>query len=692
MSRCHVVLESVLGYYPAGSGWQWESKMSKCKMCHGVCLVLLALVISGAAGESAFADDPAGDAASQFGALEFATAPELSADGKRLSFISHGKGTISLVVVGGAAGGELHAITHTDGDPMRLTSCAWSALDRLVCTAYGIQKIGVVPVAVTRLLAMDADGTHVIGLGQRDTSEQLGPRQFDGEIIDWLDGITGTVLVSRYYIPESTIGRYTAQTDNGLGVDRIDTRTGLATHVETPANTAIGYLSDGRGEVRVATYRRVKDETGLLTGTVLHNFRKPGSRNWLPLGTGDVNGNGIEPLAVDPAINAAYVLQRLDGRKALYRITLDGSMRTELALANDAVDIGDVVTIGRGGRVIGATYATDVSHVDYFDPTYRALREQLSRVMPELPLVSFISASADEKVLLLFASSDHDPGRYFILDRPSKSLTGLMRVRPELANVKLARVQAISFAADDGTKIPAYLTLPPGKDSAKGLPAVVMPHGGPAERDVWGFDWLAQFYANRGFAVLQPNFRGSSGYGDSWFADNGFRSWRIAVGDINSGGRWLVAQGIADPSKLAIVGWSYGGYAALQANVLDPGLYKAVVAIAPVTDLNLLKEEHRDYTNFRIVADYVGSGAHVAEGSPARHADRFQAPVLMFHGEKDLNVAVAESHAMDKALRAAGKRSELVVYPKLDHGLMDGDARADMLRRSDAFLRLSLGL
>ncbi|MEI9851159.1 MAG: alpha/beta fold hydrolase [Sphingomonas sp.] len=123
-----------------------------------------------------------------------------------------------------------------------------------------------------------------------------------------------------------------------------------------------------------------------------------------------------------------------------------------------------------------------------------------------------------------------------------------------------------------------------------------MPHGGPGARDEWGFDWLAQFFAARGYAVLQPNFRGSAGYGEDWFLENGFKSWRTAIGDVNDGGRWLVGQGIAAPAKLAIVGWSYGGYAALQSAVLDPELFKAIVAIAPVTDLGALKEESRWFT------------------------------------------------------------------------------------------------
>ena len=250
-------------------------------------------------------------------------------------------------------------------------------------------------------------------------------------------------------------------------------------------------------------------------------------------------------------------------------------------------------------------------------------------------------------------------------------------------------MKSISFKASDGTVIPAYLTLPLG-GSGKGLPAIVMPHGGPDYRDEWGFDWLVQFFAQRSYAVLQPEYRGSSGYGDAFYANNGFRSWQTAMGDICDAGRWLVKEGIADPSKLAIVGWSYGGYAALQANVVDPTLFKAIVAVAPVTDLGMLKQESEGYTNSRLVARQVGSGAIVSQGSPARHADRIAVPVLMFHGDHDLNVAVAESKAMDSALRKAGKKSTLVIFPGLDHQLDDGAAREKLLDQSDAFLRTSM--
>jgi dipeptidyl aminopeptidase/acylaminoacyl peptidase len=238
--------------------------------------------------------------------------------------------------------------------------------------------------------------------------------------------------------------------------------------------------------------------------------------------------------------------------------------------------------------------------------------------------------------------------------------------------------------------IPAYLTLPPGK-AAKGLPAVVLPHGGPSSRDEWGFDWLAQFLAARGYAVIQPNFRGSGGYGDEWLAGNGFTGWKTAIGDVTASARHLIAKGVADPEKIAIVGWSYGGYAALQSAAVEPDLYKAVVAIAPVTDLSALASESRGFTNSRLVKAYVGEGAHLVEGSPLRNAAAIKAPVLLVHGTLDANVSIDHSRRMLDALKAQGTSAELLTFKDLDHQLNGSDARIEMLKRIGAQLEQAFG-
>jgi dipeptidyl aminopeptidase/acylaminoacyl peptidase len=396
-------------------------------------------------------------------------------------------------------------------------------------------------------------------------------------------------------------------------------------------------------------------------------------------------------LTVDAAKNVAYGMDDLNGRQAVYSVALDGTGKKSLLFSRPDVDVDGLITIGRKDRVIGASYAIDRRHVEIFDPEMKQLREKLAKALPSTPIINIIDATEDEKQLLVLALSDVNPGTYYLLDRGTHKMAEVLPVRAALSGMPLAQQKAISFPAADGTMIPAYLTLPPGS-SGKNIAAVVMPHGGPSARDEWGFDWLSQFFAMRGYAVLQPNFRGSAGYGEQWFMDNGFRSWRTAVGDVNDAGRWLQREGIAAPGKLAIVGWSYGGYAALQSAVLDPGLFKAIVAIAPVTDLDLLRNQYLNFTSYRLVDAEIGRGPHVAEGSPARNAGKIQAPVLLFHGDKDENVRVEESRLMKNRLSEAGKQVEYVEFPGLDHQLADATARTRLLSTSDAFLRKQLDI
>jgi dipeptidyl aminopeptidase/acylaminoacyl peptidase len=445
-------------------------------------------------------------------------------------------------------------------------------------------------------------------------------------------------------------------------------------------------MSDGRGNVRFMESERLTDATGQMSARIDYFYRRTGSSDWDKFASFDsLSGEGMIPVAIDATLDSAYLLKKLNGRFALYRVKLDGSMATELAYANDKVDVDNVVRIGRGQKVIGATFAEERRETVYFDEEYARLAKSLSKAIPNLPLVQFASASADGNKLLIFAGSDSDPGRYYVYDKKGRALNEIMLVRPALEKATLAAMKPVTYPAADGTPIPAYLSVPPGKD-ARSLPAVIMPHGGPSARDEWGFDWLTQYLVSQGYAVLQPNYRGSAGYGDEWANENGFRGWRTSIGDITAGANWLVGEGIADRGKLAIVGWSYGGYAALQSAAVEPDLYRAVVAIAPVTDLAQLKQDARGFTNARLVADFVGAGPHVREGSPLQNVDGIKAPVLMFHGNRDANVDVGHAERMDRALKAAGKRSELTVFEGLEHSLVDSGARTRMLESIGGFL------
>src|SRR5262249_48911550 len=257
------------------------------------------------------------------------------------------------------------------------------------------------------------------------------------------------------------------------------------------------------------------------------------------------------PLAVDHDLNVAFGIKKKDGRLALYSVALDGSLREQVVYEHPSVDVSGLIQIGRRNRAVGTAYATDISKASYFAPEINSLIGSLQKALPQR-LLDVSDCSVDESRMLIFSSSDVDAGVYYIFDRKARQLQTFLVTRAQLENIKLAQVRPITYPAADGTQIPAYLTLPPGREDAKGLPAIVLPHGGPEDRDEWGFDWLPQFFAARGYAVLQPNFRGSSGYGDAWFQKNGFHSWQIAIGDVSDGGRWLVQQGIADPAKLGI--------------------------------------------------------------------------------------------------------------------------------------------
>jgi dipeptidyl aminopeptidase/acylaminoacyl peptidase len=643
--------------------------------------------------------EPSFDPAKAFGARPSVEDLSLSPDGMSVAFVVPTSGQGSAVLVQSLAKGAPRTskpILGASGKPERLGGCDWVSNQRLVCSIYGVVSGGSIlePVQFSRLVAINTDGSKLQLLSTRGSTYTRGIQLGGGSVIDWLPDEDGAVLMSRVYLPDDHIGSHIGSSKKGIAVDRIDTLTLSSRTIEQPREDVVAYISDGRGTIRIIGVRSRRGAVGdYESGNTAYYYRKTDSRDWLPMG--DVVGeehNGFEPVAVDHDANLAYGYKKLDGRLALYTVALDGSLKEDLVYARPDVDVGGLHQIGRRHRVVAVSYSDEFSRYHFLDPDFEKLVTSLAKALPGQPSLRVVDSSMDENKLLIRAGSDQDPGVYYLFDKKLRQLETFFAVRGELEGVKLAGVKPIHYQAADGTMIPGYLTLPPGVDTPKDLPAIVMPHGGPSARDYWRFDWLAQYFANRGYVVLQPNFRGSTGYGDDFFNKNGFRSWPTAIGDVLDSGRWLVAQGIARADRLAVVGWSYGGYAALQSAVVDPGVFKAVIAIAPVTDLPDLKEQHRQWSDFLVVTREIGEGPHVREGSPALNAAKIKVPVLLFHGEMDRNVLIQQSKEMNDRLAAAGVPHELVTWPDLDHQLDDSAARAEMLRKSDAFLRRVLGL
>jgi dienelactone hydrolase len=307
----------------------------------------------------------------------------------------------------------------------------------------------------------------------------------------------------------------------------------------------------------------------------------------------------------------------------------------------------------------------------------KALEADYELVKKKLPgkEIGLASSSRDERLWLVSASADVEPGETYLFDRTSKQLTLQYRIREKLPREHLASVTSIRYKSSDGLEIPAYLTLPKGV-AAKNLPVIVVPHGGPWARDVWGYSSMSQFLANRGYAVLQPNFRGSTGYGKK-FLNAGNNAWGEKMqDDITWGVKHLIAQGIADPKRVGIMGGSYGGYAALAGVAFTPDVYGAAVSIVGPSNLITLLETIPPYweAGRKIFHKRIGDPTtpdgrkQLERQSPLSSAAKIKTPLLVAQGANDPRVKQAESDQIVIALRDRGFAVEYLVAPDEGHG------------------------
>jgi dipeptidyl aminopeptidase/acylaminoacyl peptidase len=392
-----------------------------------------------------------------------------------------------------------------------------------------------------------------------------------------------------------------------------------------------------------------------------------------------------------------------DGRSLVVRL-IDGGKRVvdEVSLADGSVKkLSDAVSSleypfldERTGRVIGHVTIDSGIHYTFFDKNDQEAWNSVAHAFSG-EVARLVSWSTDRKRIVVRVEGTRSGCEYELIDLN----TGLAKpIGPAFEGVgpnDVADVKYVSYAAADGRVIPAYLTLPRGPP-AKDLPLVLLAHGGPTAQDEPGFDWWAQAFASRGYAVLQPQFRGSAGLGWEHLAA-GFGQWgRKMQTDLSDGVRYLAAQGIIDPKRVCIVGGSYGGYAALAGATLDRGIYRCAVSVAGVSDPHGLLSWRRDrqlwsdsialrfWTRFMGVESYDDS--KLSEISPLAHAPQADIPILLIHGTNDTVVPIGQSEDMDSALRASGKPVTFTKLDSEDHWLSRSETREQMLATSVAFL------
>ncbi len=605
--------------------------------------------------------------AEAFGTMPAAWGVELSPSGRYLSYLSMHASDIPFAVVLDLENGGASSPIASQPGVHDLNWCGWATDDRLVCGYFGVTEQMNIRMALTRLVAVDRDGENMRNLVRQS-------RQFLGKVTDWMPDDPKRIMVpyedEETYHPDANI----------LGVAALDIHTTRSDWVKRPRKGFSGWGTDGRGELRLRT-RHEPDEW-------VWEAKAVGSSEWQRVGSREKDvyrGVIDEPEGFLDDPNHLVVRRLKGGREALYVRDLSGETEDKLLFAHDDVDVGELVTMGPERRAVGVRYVTDRPRVHYFDDRILEIIARAEKTFPDMQ-IDIWSESSDRRYYVVLAQSDDDPGSFYRLDAEQGNLIRIRPRHPKLEGVDLARMRAFEYPARDGTTVPAYVTLPPGK-RAKPLPTIVLPHGGPESRDRWGFDWLAQFLAARGYLVLQANYRGSGGYGVDWAGEGGFRNWALAMSDIEDGIANLVERGVADPDRVCIVGWSYGGYAALMSVIEHPDRYRCAVSIAGVGDLGQLVDDSRNFTNKRIARDQIGDDEEERrKGSPRRRVKEIPVPVLLFHGENDFIVYVEHSKKLAKAMKKAGKPVELVIYDDTEHSLDRNGARVDMLTRIGHFL------
>ncbi|MBO9357542.1 prolyl oligopeptidase family serine peptidase [Bordetella petrii] len=464
-------------------------------------------------------------------------------------------------------------------------------------------------------------------------------------------------------------------------VYRVNVHTGAAVLVAQNPGNVVGWQTDHAGKVRAAL-----TSDGLET-TLL--YRDDEATPFRPLITTDYRTT-VSPAFFTFDDRKFYALSNR-GRDKLALVVIDPARPDdeELVYATGEVDL-DAAGYSRKRRVLTlAAYQTDRPRRHYFDAQTEALYQQLESLLPGYD-VAIQGWNRDEDTYIVAAYNDRTPGARYLFQAGTGTLHKLADINPSIPEADMSPVRPVRYASRDGLDIHGYLTLPAGR-APRGLPCIVNPHGGPWARDGWGYNPEVQFLANRGFCVLQMNFRGSTGYGRR-FWEAGFGQWGLAMqDDITDGVRWLIDQGIADPARIGIYGGSYGGYATLAGIAFTPDLYAAAVDYVGVSNLFTFMNTIPPYWKPLLAKmhDMVGHPERdhdrLAATSPALHVDRIRTPLLIAQGAQDPRVNKAESDQVVQALRQRGVEVEYLVKDNEGHGFHNDENKFEFYAAMEAF-------
>ena len=605
-----------------------------------------------------------------FGELPLSFDADLSPDGKHIAVIVNVNGMYYAATrLTDDPNGKMDAIPL--GKDLKPSYIKWVNNERYVVAIKKSESYRGTPYTIRHL--------YTKSINEKKGQFVLKPkifRQFNDVVVDWLEDDPDHILMAFSK----------NENDPYPDVYRVEVATGKSRRVKSSLTGVEYWYVDDTGEPRIGRgmtnkgreVMRIYDPAtdkwesfesypGLTPNTPIYEFLKNGTE----LIIGDYKGRDT---------------------LGLYVYNLSSRSITRMLFHNDEYDASGVVLSADGETVIGAKYVADQEETELLGNYGTSLSQLRSKFKGYS--VRYVDQTDDYQKMIVRMSAPYEPGGLYIYNRGDATPSLLQNRYSDLVPEDMGNVFPIKYSARDGQKIPAFITLPPTvttQAGLKNLPFIVLPHGGPYGRDEKRFDYFAQFFATRGYGVMQMNFRGSSGYGKS-FEDAGRDNWLVMQEDVEDATRYLLKKGYADPDRTCIAGWSYGGYAALMGAAKDnDGLYDCVIAMAALTDIKAAQQAMKDYRGGRHAAKtFFGDAMKDSDvrkaNSPVHVADNIKVPVFLAHGDKDENVQFDQFTRMRKALKKAGVKTTTMAFKDEDHFLSRQENREAFFVGVDKFL------
>ena len=602
----------------------------------------------------------------------FATPPtasmaRLSPDGTKIAAVRTGPGSDFIYIFNTADPGKV--VRRIEIGRYSLSDLVWANNDRLLLHPYWSVSFLGISIGEAKLMVIDVASGAL--------------RQLDGSE----NGFKATDIL---YVEENGAWALIAgldKFDKSPSVMRVDLTTGKFVEVQKSLPDVWHWFVDGQGVIRGGLAHE-----GLKWA--LHFRNSPSEPLVKFRGKFDKKAvDVIERVAFSPVGGETMVVSNhATGRFAAYRLDLTTVEPGALVFENPNGDIDNLLMDPATHRIVGVRYHDRRWRTHWFDADFAKVQARIDKASPSTDN-ELLHWSRDRNRFLIHASKPDDPGVYYVLDRAKGEMKIVLVPYGKIPEKALSPVRFTQYQSRDGLTIPSFLTIPAGKPE-RGLPLILFPHGGPFANDTWNYDPWVQFFANRGYAVFQPQFRGTTGFGRQ-YVERGYGEFgRGMQDDLDDGVDWLVKQGIVDPKRVCIVGGSYGGYAAMWGAIRNPERYRCAISWAGVTDLKgQLKHDRslfaarRYYRDWRERVTGIDEKRADLEGlSPLRQAHRLKVPLLIGHGKWDKTVPVTQSEEMEKALGKKGIKVEAAYYDKQGHSISASEDLANWLWRMEKFL------